>query len=177
VKRLLVAIAITWCGTRNARADEPSATLGGSASMGALTNLWVMGLLALEVSWRSPAPDWRFRGEAGTGITSAIDEGHGHVYELRAGIEHVRRCCFYYGVDLALVRGELYDNGEDWQMTGVFAIPRAGLDIHVDRFGFRLGAELPLGVGPVHYTGFGETNAVELISGFSVTAALEIVVD
>ncbi len=180
MRRLLLAIAITWCGTRNAHADEPNATLAGAVSIGGLTALQAVGQLALDVSWQSPARAWWFRGEAATGITSAIDEGHGHVYELRAGIEHVRHACpgcFYYGIDLAFVSGEMYDDPEDWKMTGVLAIPRAGIDIGGERIRFRLGAELPLGVGRVHYTGFGETTSTDFVRGFAVTMGLEVVVE
>jgi len=178
MRRLLLAIAIT---SRIAHADEPSTAVAGSASLGVLANLWAMGQLALEVSWRSPAREWWFRGEASGGGTSAIDEGHGNVWELRTGIEHAHHeCpgCFYYGVDLAFVSGEMYDDPEDWKMVGVLAIPRAGLDIHIDRFALRLGAEMPLGIGRVHYTGYAaESTSTDLIRGFAVTAGLEVLLE
>lgn len=177
MQRNLLAIAITLFGTRTVHADEPIATLAGTASIGGLGNLWAMSQLELDASWRSKAPDWWFRGGASLGLTSAVDEGEGSVYELRVGIEHAPRCCFYYGVDLAFVSGEMHDDPEDWQMTGGLAVPRAGINIRGDRFGFRLGVETPLGIGRVHYTGYGETTSTDLIRGFSASATFVVVVE
>jgi hypothetical protein len=180
VKRFLLAIAITWCGTRSAHA-EPNATLALEPRLDFITGLQELGLLALDMSWRSPHPDWWFRGGAAIGFTSAVDEGQGNAYELRTGIEHKRRTCgggcFYYGLDLAFVRGELYDDPEYWKLTGVVAVARGGIDIGGDHVRFRIGVEQQLGIGHVQYVGCCDSTGTELLRGFGLTTALVIVVE
>jgi hypothetical protein len=155
-----------------------------------------MGVLSLEVAWRlhgrqlRGAPreggEWWLRGGGGVAQTSAVDEGHGTAFELRAGVEHrpddCGRGCLYYGVDLAFVRGEMTDAPDDWQLTGVVAIPRGGLDLGGDRVRFRLGVEMALGAGSVHdhepdLTMPIDTTQTRFAGGFAVTTALLLVLD
>jgi hypothetical protein len=178
-------IVLSWRAAREIRADD-AATVAIAPSVGGLTAIEETFLAALDVSLRTRAPDWWLRGEAAAGETTAIDEGEGHVYELRVGLEHRERACrpgcFYYGVDLGLVHGELHDGLDDWQLSAALAIPRAGIDAGGDHVRFRIGVEVPIGLGRVRdrepdlVTPIDATT-VNLVNGFAVTTAVVFVVD
>jgi len=187
---ITAVVAVSWAA-RDARADRghdgaPRATVALSPSLGGLTALQATGMLALDASWRTEDPDWWVRGEAATGSTWAIDEGSGSLYELRAGLEHrVHACgggCLYYGVDVAFVSGELRDLPDQWQLTGGLAIPRGGIDVGGDRVRFRVGVELPLGLGNVHDVEPDlvvpvDSTRTRFVDGFALTTALVVAID
>jgi len=189
---LTSAIAITWCGTHDARAEpEPRVTLALAPSLGGVTvvtagGFAAVGLLAIDASWRtSDGPLW-LRGEAAIGVAGGIDEGGGSSYELRAGIEHrqlaCRRACFYYGIDAAIARNDMQDGSYAMHLTSVLAVPRGGIDIGDDRVRFRVGLELPFGFSKERERDPGAMPPLAATStpftyGFGLTTAVAFVVD
>jgi len=188
--------AVSWCDTRDARADggnepEPRVMLALAPSLGGVTvstagGFAAVGLLAIDASWRTSEGPWWLRGEVALGVAGGIDEGGGSAYELRAGIEHRQlrcgRACFYYGIDAAIARHDLRDGSYELQLTSVLAIPRSGIDIGGDRVRFRIGLELPFGIAREHEHDPGAMPPLDATStpftfGFGFTTALAIVVD